>query len=328
MNKQVIRIPIEDEYEYRWSVDGNRYGLPYDKTIPAGFGDTALEADGWEEVVATNGSTFYTWDGATYAEGLEKSRGVNNQDLSMSCVSTFRDTMALGMGYNGALIFDLQRNIETNLDLCYGAVTGAFGIMMDGVRNEAGKELSGKRNSIYETISGRTIIGYDAVNNAYVIECIQGETGKSGAYGKDLYSECKLQGMTDAICFDGGGSVFMRYKGAYVFNTSRKVKNALILYRRKKSTPTPEPDPEPTPEPTGDRFIVVDSVGMRVREKLAFSRGKATGKQLALVPVGGKAKLIRFIPGIQPDGYQWAETEYNGVTGVSQYDSRCYWIQE
>ena len=106
--------------------------------------------------------------------------------------------------------------------------------------------------------------------------------------------------------------------------TGRALPNVLTFYKAEDH----QTDPEPEPVPSGECFIVVDSVGMRVRESLTFSRGKATGKQLALVPVGGKAKLIRFIPGIQADGYQWAESEYNGIVGFSQYDSQCYWIEE
>ena len=324
MGKRIVRVPIESSYEYRWSVDGNRYGEPYDVTIPAGFGDKLLENDGWEEVIVANGSTFYSWNGMHFAEGLEKSRGINNQDLTMGAVSTFKDTMAIGFGYDGSMVFDLQRNIESQLDCFYGAVTSAFGIMKDDYRNEAGKELSAsRRNRIYENISGRTIVGFDANANAYVVISVTGTTGKSGMYGRDLFAMCESEGMTDAVCFDGGGSVFLREYGKVVHNTTRKVKNAIILYRRKKSTPTPEP------EPTGGFLLNVASVGMYVRETLEFNvNKKPCGKILAMVRIGEKAEVIEFVDGIQADGYQWLKVKFDDIIGYSQYDSRCYWLKD
>ncbi len=328
MGKRIVRVPIDPNYEYQWSVDGNKYGEPYDVTIPAGFGDKLLEDEGWEEVLAANGSTFYPWEGAHYAEGLEKSRGINNQELSMGTVSTFRDTMAIGFGYGGSMVFDLQRNIEEHLDSFYGAITGAFGIMKDGFRNEAGKELSAsRRNRIYENISGRTIVGFDSKANEYVVISITGVTGKSGMFGNKLFELCEINGLTDAVCFDGGGSVFLREYGKVVHNTTRKVKNAILLYRRKKK-PTPTPTPEPEPE-KGRKMLVISKLGVNIRESLSFSAsGRANGKILATAKPGEKVRVTGFIDGIQPDGYQWVKTEFNDVTGYSQLDTTCYWIDE
>lgn len=142
--------------------------------------------------------------------------------------------------------------------------------------------------------------------------------------GKSCRQFAKAYGMVYCAMLDSGGSSQMIVDGVKKVYTGRALPNVLTFYKAEDH----QTDPEPTPEPTGDQFIVVDSVGMRVREKLAFSSGKATGKQLKLVPVGGKAKLIKFIPGIQPDGYQWVESEYDGCRGYSQYDSKCYWIEE
>lgn len=142
--------------------------------------------------------------------------------------------------------------------------------------------------------------------------------------GKSCRQFAKAYGMVYCAMLDSGGSSQMIVGGVKKVYTGRALPNVLTFYKAEDH----QTDPEPEPVPSGECFIVVDSVGMRVRESLTFSRGKATGKQLALVPVGGKAKLIRFIPGIQADGYQWAETEYNGIVGFSQYDSQCYWIEE
>lgn len=215
-------------YEYQWSLDGNRYGDKYDITVEQGFGDEKLKADGWEEVLAVNGSLFYTYDGKHYALGVEKSRGVNNQELEMSCVTDNFGVMAIGMDYYGNLDFDTTENICKNLDKYYGAVTGEFGIMRNGEKCEWGKDLY---KAQYDAISGRTIIGTGKDGN-YLSYSIKGETGKSGLKGNELFDLCKKLGFHNAICFDGGGSVFRRHMGEYDISTTRKVKNCVLLYRR------------------------------------------------------------------------------------------------
>ena len=73
-------------------------------------------------------------------------------------------------------------------------------------------------------------------------------------------------------------------------------------------------------------YIHVQSVGLRVRRELKFSGGKPVGKEIAFCPVGGDMELLEFLPGIQPDGYQWVRSRYGGVEGYSQYDSMCYYV--
>ena len=66
---------------------------------------------------------------------------------------------------------------------------------------------------------------------------------------------CQSLGFVNAICLDGGGSVWRRVNGKNDITTSRKVKNALLLYRKKKSGAVVEPEPTtpaPTPEPVVD----------------------------------------------------------------------------
>ncbi len=52
------------------------------------------------------------------------------------------------------------------------------------------------------------------------------------------------------------------------------------------------------------------------------------GTQLALVPIGGKAEILKFL-GIQSEGYQWVQVTYvtskGCVLGYSQLDTKnCY----
>ena len=221
------------------SVDGNKFGTSYDITVAAGFSDKTLLADGYTEAFAGNGSLFYTYDSAHYAEGVELVQGgVNNQDLSMSCVSNFVDVMAVGFLKDcGGIVIDTQQNITNNLDAYYSAITGAFGIMKDGAHAPWGYDA---RSSIYNTLSGRTILGQ---NNDYVFHvAFAGTTGSSGLNGDQLYTLCSNLGMVDALCFDGGGSVWQRIENiGYTVTTTRQVKNAWMIFYKEIGTEEPDP---------------------------------------------------------------------------------------
>lgn len=232
----LIKFVKDPAYDYRWSLDGNKYGDKYDITSMNGFSDAKLVEEGWEEILAVNGSLFYTYDNMHYALGVEKSRGVNNQELDMSAVTDCNEVMAIGMGYTGSLIFAKTRDICGNLSQFYGAVTGEFGIMLEGKKTEWGKDYFATQ---YNDISGRTVIGEDKDGNPMSFS-VAGITGKTGYRGKELYDICKEMGFYNAICFDGGGSVFRRVFGKVDISTTRKVKNCVLLYRKKKAV-TEEP---------------------------------------------------------------------------------------
>ena len=237
----LIKIEKDTNYEYKWSVDGNKYGDKYDITTEYGFGDTKLEEEGWERILKTNGGLFYTWDNKHYACGLEKSRGVNNQELEMSCVTDYNTCMAIAC-VNDELYFASQKWIINNkLEEAYGAITG-LGLILGGVARD---DLHKGFESQWNAVSGRTIIGEDK-NGNILSYSFAGETGKSGLTGKQAQEKCLELGFYNAIMLDGGGSVFREYQGKYDISTSRKVKNALLLYRKKKDTTT---QPE---EPTDD----------------------------------------------------------------------------
>ena len=234
----LIKIVKDENYDYKWSVDGNKYGDKYDITTQGGFGDLNLEEEGWECILKTNASLFYTWEDKHYACGLEKSRGVNNQELEMTAVTDYNKCMAIAC-VGDELYFGSQEWIINNkLEECYGAVTG-LGLMLNG---KARDDMHGAFNSQWNARSGRTIIGEDKDGNILSYS-FSGETGKSGLTGKEVQAKCVELGFVNAIMFDGGGSVFRQYEGKYDISTSRKVKNALLLYRRKKATQKPS---EPT----------------------------------------------------------------------------------
>ncbi len=227
----LIKIVKDDSYNYKWSVDGNKYGDTYDITSAGGFGDTNLVNAGWEEILAVNGGLFYTWESAHYACGLEKSRGTNNQDVSMSAVSDYNNAMAIAC-IDDELWFGKQSWIISNkLESAYGAITG-IGLVASGKACTYGHT---EFASQYNTKSGRTIIGEDKDGN-YLSYSIKGETGSSGITGAEATQIALDNGFYNAIMLDGGGSVWRRYLKAYDITTTRKVKNALILYRKKKAS--------------------------------------------------------------------------------------------
>lgn len=322
---KVAKVPKKG-FIIHGSVDGNRYDKPYASTVPSGFSDKSLLASGYTEEIAGNGSIFYYYNIQCFAEGLEVVQGgVNNQDFNMSCVSNFNEHMAIGFLKNGGLVFDKQINLIHNISKYYSAITFCFGIMKDGKKAEWGKEKAEE----YSIISGRTILGQ---NDDYVFALsVVGTSGKSGLYGHQLFALCQELGMLDAGCFDGGGSTWLRVNGEYKDNSDRKVKNAWMIFSKPTSEPKPEKKEEQADEPiTGDSSIVlhVASIGMYVRKTLEYNaKKKASGQIIATVKVGEKAEVLEFIDGIQPDGYQWVKVKYGNITGYSQYDSQCYWLE-
>ena len=236
-DSSLIKIEKDSNYDYKWSVDGNKYGDTYDITTQGGFDDTSLTQDGWERVLKVNASLFYTYENKHYACGLEKSRGINNQELDMSCVTDYNSCMAVACVDNELYFASQEYIIKNLLDKAYGAVTG-LGLIFNGYARD---DLHSGFDSQWNCISGRTVIGEDKDGNILSYS-FAGETGSSGVTAKQVQAKCLELGFYNAIMFDGGGSVFREYNGKYDISTSRKVKNALILYRKKKSGVEPTPD--------------------------------------------------------------------------------------
>ena len=191
--------------------------------------------------------------------------------------------------------------------------------------------------------------GYGKVTTAntqsLLVRCSDGHFALVAVSGNLNLFQCRdfsrAYGCTDQAALDSGGSTQMLVNGSKKVYTGRKIPTCLVIYEdleEPKPEPTPEekpevkpegkPQPESPKEPARERFIHVDKVGLYVRKSLSFRNSRADGEILSFIPVGEKAKLLRFLPGLKPDGYQWVETEHNGITGYSQYDSSCYWIEE
>lgn len=224
----------KEHYDYKWSVDGNAYGQPYDVTTEKGFADTQLEKEGWELMLKVNGSLFYEYQGSHYACGLEKSRGVNNQELEMSCVTDYNTCMSIASVGEDLYYGQQKWIIDNKLAEAYGAITG-MGLILSGKKRD---DLHKGFESQWSCISGRTVIGEDKEGNVLSYS-FEGETGKTGLTCKQLQDKCLEMGFVNAICLDGGGSVFRQYRNeqgnlVYDISTTRKVKNALLLYRKKK----------------------------------------------------------------------------------------------
>lgn len=234
----LIKITKDSNYEYKWSVDGNKYGDQYDITTQGGFSDASLVNDGWEEVLKVNGSLFYEYDSKHYACGLEKSRGTNNQELEMTAVTDYNTCMAIA-GVDNEIYYASQEYVIKNLlDKAYCAITG-LGLVFNGVARD---DLHTGFETQWNQVSGRTVIGEDKEGNILSYS-FAGVTGSSGLTGKQVQAKCLELGFYNAIMLDGGGSVFRRYNGSYDISTTRKVKNALILYRKKKTiTNDTQPD--------------------------------------------------------------------------------------
>ena len=232
---------VSKEADMRASLIGNTPGTAGDKTSSQYFSDKLLINKGYKEATAQNASTFYSWNGATYAEGLEIVQGVNHQNFDMTAVSKFNTAMAVGFPYTGGMWFGPQSEIIANYKQFYGAVTSGFGIIYGGKKNFMGSSLP--RNGIFTAVSGRSILAEDDYN--WYSICVYGVTGSSGLTGTQLYDLCiKISpNMTNAMCFDGGGSVFQRVNGNFNINTTRLVKNAVLIYVKEPVKPEPTPEP-------------------------------------------------------------------------------------
>ena len=199
------------------------------------FRDTELESQGYIKLAMSNGSLFFTQNGESFANGVEKSMGVlcENDD------STWDNNLGFWHG-NGLPYIHTQEYIKTiiNSPKVRGAITAAFGLINNGrmdirgaryYKNAAGKWIKEPSRAIYLAKSGRTIIGKKA-DGTMIMAVFDGVTGKSGLTGYQTYLLAKQLGLRNAVCMDGGGSTYLEYKGQIYNNSSREGTNAIAIY--------------------------------------------------------------------------------------------------
>ncbi|WP_370777236.1 phosphodiester glycosidase family protein [Holdemania massiliensis] len=320
---QVARMGLDPDYEYKGTVVGKPFG-PNAVQRSQSIDDPELEAAGWQSCGHTNGGIFYKEpsDGNWMASGIEVLMGNATQLWD----TRFDSCAAIGFYHSGGMVIATQADIKAlaAAGQLRGAVTAAFGIKLNGQRWTAGSEFNAQRDYIYSNKSGRTIVG-QAANGQYVMVSVPGTSGKSGLTGSQLPALADHLGLTAAVCLDGGGSRYLSYCGSIKTNTTRAVKNDIIIYRRKKATPTPDPKPDTKPDhqpdAAGDGMVLITDKGpLRIRNAVMGD------KILCTVPQGEQIDILDMLAGRQQDGYQWAFVSYTPVgksdkiIGYSQID--------
>ena len=328
---QIARMGLDPDYEYKGTVVGKPFG-PNAVQRSQSIDDPELEAASWQSCGHTNGGIFYKEpsDGNWMASGIEVLMGNATQLWD----TRFDSCAALGFYHSGEMIIATQAEIKTlaAAGQLRGAVTAAFGVKLNGQRWTAGSEFNSQRDYIYSNKSGRTIVG-QAVNGQYVMVSVPGVSGKSGLTGSQLPALADHLGLTAAVCLDGGGSRYLSYCGSIKTNTTRAVKNDIIIYRRKKATPAPDPDPDTQPDHqpdvSGDGMVLITDKGpLRIRNAVMGD------KILYTVPQGEQIDILDMLAGRQRDGYQWAFVSYtppgksDKIIGYSQVDGNYSVLDE
>ena len=194
------------------------------------YKDTELESQGYEKLAIVNGSLFFSEGQFTYANGIEKSMGVVHENDDASWDNT------LGFYHNTEMLYVYtQRYIKTiiNRPDVRGAITSAFGLLNNGLKDISGAKIGQPSRSIYLSKSGRTIIGKKA-DNTMVFAVFNGVTGSSGLTGDQTVQLAIKLGLRNAVCMDGGGSTYLEYKGQVINGSSREGANAVAFYIKNK----------------------------------------------------------------------------------------------
>ena len=221
----IIEAKKDLSEKFQISVIGDKYNTPTAKQYCGNFHDLELESQGWELVGLVNGGLFFTESEQTYSVGIEKCSGIvnENDDASKDNVITLYHDLEM-------LYVNTQGYVKENLDKYRGAVTGAFGLVNNGLIDTRGRV---ENSSQYKYKSGRTIVGKKS-DGTLVLASFKGTTGVSGLTGYQTALLAKnTLGLRNAVCMDGGGSVFFKYLASIKINTTRAVKNGIALYRKK-----------------------------------------------------------------------------------------------
>jgi hypothetical protein len=173
-----------------------------------------------------NGGIF----NGVFANGIEVAFwGIHeNDDTSLDGV--------MGVGHDGnyssTLTFATQSILKSMIGSFRGAVTGAFGLIIDGIENKGNYTAQGQ----FGSPSGRAILAQGWDGSIWFI-AVAGVTGSSGLTGAQCVELVRDElGLRNAVCMDGGGSTSLIYEYSWKVSTTRQVKNVWGLYVRQKSS--------------------------------------------------------------------------------------------
>lgn len=174
---------------------------------------------------------------------------------------------------------------------------GGYNLVVDGKIATTGISASQ-----YKERDKKTMIG---LNGTKVIVAV---AELPGLVGSEMSSLMLEEGAHHAIGLDGGGSTGCYFNSESVINSSRTITDAIIFTKPKSASNT-------------GLYITANNLAIRIRSN------PVDGNILYTVPKGESLKIRFFISGFQSDGYQWAATEYNGIPGYSQIDTKnCYTV--
>lgn len=199
------------------------------------YHDEELEAQGWTRLALVNGSLFFSEGTQTYANGVEKSMGIVNENDD----SAWDKNMGFYHGNGVPYIYE-QGYIKTLIDKpeVRGAITAAFGLINNGVKDISGAYYGEPSVGIYNQKSGRTIVGKKG-DGTIVMATFDGTTGSTGLTGDQTVQLAFRLGLRNAVCMDGGGSTFLLYKTTIYNNSLREGANAVAIYIRPKVVTDP-----------------------------------------------------------------------------------------
>ena len=222
---QIVHI-IEAKTNSTQDIQISILGDKFDKKHLKEYRDTELETQGYQRIALVNGGLFFTEGLQTFAEGIEKTMNVvnENDDIKLNKV--------MGLSHkNGIPYIYVQSYLKEHINEYRGALTSAFGLTNNGLTDTRGKL---EHNAIFNAKSGRTIVGKKA-DGTIVFACFKGITGKSGLTGLQTVSLAKYLGLRNSVCLDGGSSVGMIYNDLPIIETIIEVKNGVALYMKKNS---------------------------------------------------------------------------------------------
>ena len=195
------------------------------------FSDEPLLGSGWKELAVVNGSLFFTEGSSTFSNGIVKSKGViyENDDANWDKNLGFYHEQGVPYIYTQAYIKTVISKPEVR-----GAITAAFGLLNNSYQDISGARKGEPGRSVYLQKSGRTIIGKKK-DGTIVFAVFDGVTGKTGMTGYQTYLFARnVLHLRNAVCMDGGGSVFMKYQGKIINNSFRQGSTAVGLYYKDK----------------------------------------------------------------------------------------------